>query len=279
MKFILAGLNNFHSEWPLLEAAVVKADRLGFWEAVIPDHYMWGPMEWQPRAMGDSTVESWIALTYLAAKTERIRLGTLVTPIPFRPPGVLAKMVATLDVLSNGRTILGVGAGWSRVEFEGYSEWEEPRIRVEKTEEGVRLILKLWTEQRVDFDGDYYHARGAVLEPKPIQKPHPPLLFGGERPRMLRMAGRYADICHIPSWVKMSIDEARKIVLESARLCSREKSLSFAGGSVSVPKPASNEQYRREVEEARRMGCEYFLVAFPRQDYIGRMEEFAKEFL
>lgn len=76
---------------------------------------------------GDSTLDSWISLTYLAARTESIKLGTLVTPIPFRPPTILAKMVATLDVMSNGRTILGVGAGWSQTEFKGTVLGRSPR--------------------------------------------------------------------------------------------------------------------------------------------------------
>ena len=80
--------------------------------AVIPDHYMWG----ESRG-GDSSLESWVALTYLVGKTQRLKLGTLVTPIPFRPPGILAKMVSTLDVISSGRAVLGVGVGWSQTEF------------------------------------------------------------------------------------------------------------------------------------------------------------------
>ena len=86
---------------------------------------------------GDSTLDTWISLAYLASKTENIRLGTLVTPIPFRSPSILAKMISTLDTISQGRVVLGVGAGWSQAEFEGYSEWNEPKIRVDKTEEGL----------------------------------------------------------------------------------------------------------------------------------------------
>ena len=105
LRFILSGLGNWSDSWKLIEQAVPLADELGFWGAVLPDHYMWGE-----NRGGDSTLETWIALTYLAAKTEKIKLGTLVTPIPFRPPGILAKNVSTLDQLSSGRTVLGVGA-------------------------------------------------------------------------------------------------------------------------------------------------------------------------
>ncbi len=148
------------------------------------------------------TLDTWTVLSYLAAKTRRLMLGTLVTPVPFRPPGILAKMVATLDVITSGRAILGVGAGWSQTEFQGYSEWTDGKTRVDKTEEGVQLILKLWHEDKVDFHGRYYKAQGAVLEPKPVQKPHPPLLFGGSSPRMLRLAGRVLlTYRRVPLWV------------------------------------------------------------------------------
>lgn len=107
-------------------------------------------------------------------------------------------MVSTLDVLTDGRTVLGIGAGSSQSEFEAYSLWDTARVRVEKTAEAVQSVLRLWTKRTVDFAGKYFRAKGAVLEPKPRQKPHPPLIFGGIGPRMLQIAGRYADICLIP---------------------------------------------------------------------------------
>src|SRR5579872_5959389 len=195
LKFILQA-GNWYPDWKLIENGVPEGDRLGFWGFVMPDHYMWG----EDRG-GNSTLETWIVLTYLAAKTENIRLGTVVTPIPFRPPGMLAKELSTLDILSKGRVVLGVGAGWSQTEFMGYSKWDDARVRVEKTAEGLELILKLWTsKEKVDFKGKYYEAIEAVLDPKPVQKPYPALLFGGVGKKMLRMAGKYADICLIPPW-------------------------------------------------------------------------------
>lgn len=265
-------MGNWYPHWEIMEKAVPLADQNGFWGFVVPDHYMWG----DDRG-GDATLESWIALTYLAARTEKIMLGTLVTPIPFRPPGMLAKELSTLDRLSNGRVIVGVGAGWSQTEFEGYSEWNEPKVRVDKTLEGLKLMLQLWESregERIDFNGRYYKAKGARLEPKPVQKPHPMLLFGGVGTRMLRAAGKYADICAIPNWVK-DMAEAKRVVLESAsKSRSRLQPLEFA--AIHFRSPAyDREQSIKQVEEAVKQKVDYYIVGFPLQTYLDSMVDFA----
>jgi alkanesulfonate monooxygenase SsuD/methylene tetrahydromethanopterin reductase-like flavin-dependent oxidoreductase (luciferase family) len=278
LRFILSGLGNWYNGWSLTERAVQLADKLGFWGAVIPDHYMWAEAFGQSQK--DSTVESWIALTYLAAKTQKIKLGTIVTPIPFRPPAMLAKMVATMDILSSGRAILGVGAGWSQTEFEGYSTWDGPKTRVDKTREGVELILQLWQKPQVDFKGKYYNAKGAILDPKPIQKPHPPLMFGGVGTRMLRLAGQYSDICHIPPWVNVPMEKARSIVKQEARRFHREDKIAFAAGSV-----ANRDQkfdlkaVKQDVEKAARDGALYYIAPLQRTGYLDNLKEFAKNII
>ncbi len=278
MRFILAGLGNWYHSWNLIQQAVPLADELGFWGAVIPDHYMWAEAWGQDRK--DSTLESWVALTYLAAKTQKMKLGTLVTPIPFRPPALLAKMVSTMDVFSSGRTILGVGAGWSQTEFEGYSQWDEPKTRVDKTREGVELILQLWEKPKVDFKGEYYQAKEAILEPKPVQKPHPPLLFGGVRTRMLRLAGRYGDIVHIPPWVEMPAEKARMIVGQEARRFGRQNKVAFCAGSVRGGEKFNVKTMEQDVEKAAKDGASYYLMAFPPGDnYLDSMREFARTIL
>ncbi|MHA1939996.1 MAG: LLM class flavin-dependent oxidoreductase, partial [Candidatus Thorarchaeota archaeon] len=132
MKFMLGGLGNWYNDFELVKNAILEADKLGYDGALMPDHYMWGDMGGGMMSRPDAnvTMESWITLAWLAAKTEQIHLGTMVTPIPFRPPGLVAKMLSTLDVLSNGRVIAGIGAGWSQIEFEGYSEWNKSKVRV-----------------------------------------------------------------------------------------------------------------------------------------------------
>jgi alkanesulfonate monooxygenase SsuD/methylene tetrahydromethanopterin reductase-like flavin-dependent oxidoreductase (luciferase family) len=277
LKFIIASGLNLAPNWERIRESAREADRLGYWGFVMPDHYMWG-REYGPGQNPYSTLETWTTLSYLAAETKQLHLGTLVTPIPFRPPSMLAKTVSTIDMISNGRTILGVGAGWSQVEFDGYSKWESNKVRVEKTEEGVQLILKLWMEKQVDFNGKYYHAKGAVLDPKPVQKPHPPLLFGGASPRMFRMAGKYADICLIPAWPGLDNSAARKIVQDEARRNGREGKLAFAD-MVMFPREGSKydrEQYRNSVEKAANAGSKYFIVPFPFTDFMESMRDFAK---
>ena len=278
MRFILSGLGNWYNGWSLTDQAVQLADKLGFWGAVIPDHYMWAEAYGQPQK--DSTLESWIALSYLAAKTQNIKLGTIVTPIPFRPPAMLAKMVSTMDVLSSGRAVLGVGAGWSQTEFEGYSTWDDPKTRVDKTREGVELILELWQKPQVEFKGKYYHAKGAILDPKPVQKPHPPLMFGGVGTRMLRLAGQYSDICHIPPWVHVPMEKARSTVKQEARRFHREDKIAFSAGSV-----ANRDQkfdlkaVGQDVEKATKDGALYYIAPLHRIGYLDNLKEFAKSII
>lgn len=281
MKFFLAGLGNWYKELDIVKEAILEADRLGFDGALLPDHYMWGSREPSRRRPDDYvTVDSWVLLTYLAAKTEQIRLGTRVTPIPFRPPGMLAKMVSTLDILSNGRIILGVGAGWSKEEFEGYSEWNEPKIRVDKTVEGLGLMVRLWTQKEVTFEGKYYRAKAAVLEPKPVQKPYPTLLFGSSGDRMLRLAGKYGNICFIPrTQTPEDYEEGKKKVLKVAKRLNRADKVAFMAGAMSEV-PYSQKEYSRRVEEAIETGSSYFQTSFPRNEsLVNSIRKFAQEII
>ena len=277
MKFILGGLGNFSNSWKLAERAATIADDLGFYGLVLPDHYMWDRNEMPDR---NSTLDCWIALTFLAAKTRKLMLGTLVTPIPLRPPGILAKMVATLDIVSSGRAVLGVGAGWSRTEFEGYSEWNDSKTRVDKTEEGVQLIRKLWQDEVVDFQGRFYKAKAAVLEPKPVQKPYPPLLFGGFSPRMLRLAGRYGDLCFIPPWIQIPFDRAKSKAETEAKRAGRPGELSFGAGSpTSLGGKFDVRALEKDIQASANKGCEFYITPFPQDDYVEKMKEFARDIL
>lgn len=292
MKFFLNCLGNWANDYSLIEQSVIEADQTGFDGVLMPDHYMWypthnpGPVIERPDR--NATLETWTTLAYLAAKTENIGFGTMVTPIPFRPPAMLAKILSTLDVLSNGRVILGVGAGWVRGEFDGYSEWNEPKTRVQKTEEGIKLIIKLWTQNEVDFDGQYYKAKGAVLEPKPIQKPYPKILFGGFGNKMLELAGKLADIVFIPPpppfrSYEESFAKAKARVLKAAEENKRAERIAFASGE---PGPDARTKefdlgiFPKQIEMAIKSGVSCFLVVIPRNNQlIERIKVFAKDII
>ena len=278
MKFYLSGLGNQYPNLELIKSAIIEADGLGFDGALMPDHYMWGEMRGgyrMPNAY--STLETWVTLTYLAGKTEEISLGTLVTPLPFRHPGMLAKMLSTLDVLSGGRVVLGVGAGWSQVEFEGYSEWGGPKYRVDKAVEALKLMIRLWTEDEVTFKGRFYEAKGAVLDPKPVQKPYPRLLFGSTGDRMLRLTGKYADICFIPPWASHQREEIRSKVLEAAAGANRAGEIAFMVGDMGSRGPYDSEEYAKKIDAAVESGASYYNTAFPRESLIESMRRFAED--
>jgi len=282
MKFMLGGLGNWYNDFELVRSAILEADKLGYYGAVMPDHYQWGQMHGGPMSRPDSdvTMETWITLSYLAAKTEQIRLGTMVTPIPFRPPGLLAKMISTLDVLTNGRVIAGIGAGWSQVEFEGYSVWNKSKMRVDKTHEGLQLMLELWTKDKVDFDGKFYKAIGAVLEPKPVQKPYPQLLFGSRGDRMLALSGTFGDIIYLPPFGEYDPMEARKKVLSAAEKANRADKISFMTGGMMGRRITDMSEFQKLVESAMEAGDKYYLVSLPRDETgLDAIRGFAKEIM
>ncbi len=161
-------------------------------------------------------MDGWTVLTALAAVTSKIRLATLVSSVAYRNPALLAKMAAGVDVVSRGRLTFGIGAGWYDTEYKQYG-WEfpqRPAVRIRQMEEAVRLVKVMWQENRATFQGKYFHVEGAILEPKPVQKPHPPIMIGGSGEQMtLRALARVGDACNIfggPEDVKRKYDVLRR---------------------------------------------------------------------
>jgi len=145
-------------------------------------------------------MEGWTALSALAAVTSRIRLATLATSVAYRNPAHLAKIAAGVDQISGGRMTLGIGAGWFEGEYKQYG-WEfppRPATRIRQMEEAVRLILLMWSEPRATFHGRYFRIDDAILEPKPVQKPRPPVMIAGGGEQMtLRAVARLGDACNV----------------------------------------------------------------------------------
>jgi F420-dependent oxidoreductase-like protein len=161
------------------------------------DHMIQIPRMGEP---DEPFLEGWTVLAGLAAVTSRIRLATLCTAVGYRNPAHLAKIAATVDLISRGRLTLGIGAGFFEDEYKQYG-WEFPpraATRIRQMEEAVQLILKMWTEPRTTFRGRYFHVEDAILEPKPVQKPRPPVMVAGGGEQMtLRAVARLADACNL----------------------------------------------------------------------------------
>jgi len=253
---------------------VIKAEELGYDSFLITDHYM--------LPGNNETLETWIYLSYLAGKVSNIRLGTCVTPIPFRPPSFFAKTVSTLDFVSNGRVIVGVGLGWYPEEFEAYSTWDPLHIRFEKTKEALELMVKLWSEDEVNFEGKYYRVKGAVLQPKPVQKPHPPLWFGGKGEKMLKLTAEMGDgwITWGPRWAPFypTVEEYRRYV---EKIKGYRKSLGKNGKftfACAVCPHESFKEFVREIEDYRKAGMEYLVLGITEvKDSIKLIERFKNE--
>jgi F420-dependent oxidoreductase-like protein len=148
----------------------------------------------------EPVMEAFTTLGAIAAVTSRVRLGQLVLGMPYRNPALMTKMATTLDLISHGRTILGIGAGWHKREYEGYGfgEWEEVPVRMRRLEEGIKVILALWTERPASFEGKFYRLDNVQEKPDPVQKPHPPIMIGGSGEKVtLRLVAQYAQLCNV----------------------------------------------------------------------------------
>lgn len=170
-----------------------EAERAGFDSIWVFDHF-----HTVPRPVTEATFECWTSMAALARDTTTIRLGQMVTCNSYRPPSLLAKMTSCIDVLSHGRLIVGMGAGWYRHEYEAFGyEYGEMPDRLRHLRESVQVLKAMWTQERASFKGRYYQVDGAINEPKPVQKPHPPLWIGGGGEKVtLKLVAQYGDACN-----------------------------------------------------------------------------------
>ncbi len=181
--------------WPALLDRARLAEKLGFHSLWLVDH-MW------TRGMPDLDHHECLALMAgLAAATERLRIGTLVICNSYRNPALLAKSLTSIDHISNGRLEIGLGAGWMDEEYRAYGyDFPSMGARLKQLEEGLQVMSALFADKRANFKGKYYAIADAPLNPKPIQKPHPPILIGGSGEKvMLRIVAKYADRWNCPA--------------------------------------------------------------------------------
>jgi F420-dependent oxidoreductase-like protein len=180
----------------MLSEAALAAEAAGMTSFLLMDHYFF--LEWQG-PIDDPVLEGYTTLGFLAGRTERLQLGLLVTGVTYRYPGLLAKIIATLDVLSGGRALLGIGAAWHEREHQGLGVPFPPLAeRFERLEETIQICLQMWSGDNGPYAGRHYHLAETICSPLPLQHPRPPILVGGSGERKtLRLVAQYADACNL----------------------------------------------------------------------------------
>jgi F420-dependent oxidoreductase-like protein len=219
-----------NTTWPEMLRIWQEVDTLGYDTAWVFDHFL--PI------FSDATgpcLEGWTALAALAMATSRVRLGVMVTGNTYRHPAVLAKMATTVDIISKGRLILGIGAGWFELEHRQYGvPFHTKGGRLRRLDEALEVIKLLWTQERASFSGSHYQLREASFNPKPLQKPHPPILVGASGENIgLGIVARHAQMWNsfgTPDVFKHKIarlgDHCQRIGRDSAEI---EKSVLLEG--------------------------------------------------
>ena len=189
--------DNMHEIRDRLRDIAKLADESGFYSLWVMDHFFQMGDEFGPEDA--PMLEGYSVINYLAGITQHVRLGTLVTGNSYRRPGLLIKMVSTLDVLSGGRAYLGIGAGWYKREARGLGfPLPDVKERFERLEETLQIAKHMWSGQRTPFLGRYHQLQEPINSPQPLQQPHPPILIGGEgEKRTLRLVAQYGDACNL----------------------------------------------------------------------------------
>lgn len=202
--------------WPQWVALAQACERHGIPALFRSDHYMNLDGDHPERG----SLDAWGTICALAAITSTVRLGTLVSPATFRHPSVLARLVVTADHISGGRVTLGLGAGWHEREHEAHGfPFATMRTRMDVLEEQLQIVLGSWNDERFSWQGQHYSLRDLDARPKPVQRPHPPLIIGGTGgPRSAALAARYADEYNSPFPTRDQVVERRDSV---SRACER----------------------------------------------------------
>jgi alkanesulfonate monooxygenase SsuD/methylene tetrahydromethanopterin reductase-like flavin-dependent oxidoreductase (luciferase family) len=223
--------------------------------------------------------EGWTLLSALAGQTERLRLGLLVTSNRFRPPAMLAKIATTVDIVSGGRLDFGIGAGsrpsipWARREYEAHGlPYHDFTHSVGDLAEACTVIRRLWTEDKpFDFDGTYVHLTGAFGNPKPVQRPHPPIVIGGRSSATLRVVAEHADVWNMPGG---DIEDAvsRSTLLD--RLCAEiGRDPASVTRSIVLPVSCENPGVTRDaIAQATSAGFRHVVLslAAPYPEHVAR---------
>lgn len=190
----LAGIKDPIAAYETMTQVAQTAEEVGFASIWLVDHF-----HTTPHLSQEVTFECWMCTAALARDTRTIRIGQMVTCNSYRHPALLAKMASTVDVLSHGRLTIGLGAGWYEQEYRAYGyDYPNGPVRLRQLREAIQVLLAMWTQEEATFEGTFYQVRGAINQPKGVQRPHIPLLIGGSGEQVtLKLVAQYGDACNV----------------------------------------------------------------------------------
>lgn len=294
-------LPQFNASWSQARELAQAADESGFDSVWVVDHLVSVLNE------AESVLEAWTEITAIGAVTQRVRVGQQVLCVSFRHPPLLAKMAATLDHVTGGRLILGLGAGWHPGEYTQYGYPYPPMgTRLRQLDEACHVLRRLWTDERTTFEGRHFQVRDAVSDPKPVQARLPLMIGGGGERIMLRLVARHADV-----WNNLGVyhgEAAHKhaVLLEHCRAIGRDPAeilitqqtlaaiamdrtdaarrsqkvlaeLGFLDGAPALALLGTPDEIRSRVEQNRALGLSGFLMSFGRGADPEHVRLFARE--
>ncbi|GHO58689.1 LLM class F420-dependent oxidoreductase [Ktedonobacter robiniae] len=298
----LAGIKDPVEAYETMTRVAQTADETGFDSVWLVDHF-----HTIPRPSQEVTFECWTSTAALARDTKRVRIGQMVTCNGYRNPAILAKMASTVDVLSHGRLNFGIGAGWYEHEYRAYGyEYPDAPERLRMLREAVQVIKNMWTQEEAVFEGKYYQVRGAINQPKGVQKPHIPLLIGGGGEKVtLKLVAQYGDACNVGgdiATIKHKFDvikdhcanvgrDYESIHRTTTTFCSLAETDAAALAQVPdfvknqfgdrinnalIGSPATIRQRLAEYEEA---GVQELIIGFLDRTNLNSIRNFAQEFI
>jgi F420-dependent oxidoreductase-like protein len=261
--------------WPQFQALASACEEHGIPALFRSDHYMNLHVR-----LDRVSLDAWATLSALAATTTTLRLGTLVSPASFRHPSVLAKQVATADVISGGRIELGMGAGWNEREHEAYGfPFHPTRVRLDVLDQQLQIVLGSWGPGPFSFAGEHYTLRDLDARPKPAQSPHPPLILGGlAGPRSAALAARYADEYNTVYPTLAELTERRDRLDRACEAAGREPlPLSVMTGVVVATDDGELRDRARRVAPLAETDAESFLRDPPAGWIVGTVDQVGEQ--
>lgn len=258
--------------WDAMVEVWQAADGIDLFESAWNfDHFE--PILGQPRS--GPCLEGWTTLAALATLTSRIRVGCMVTGMPYRHPAVLANMAATVDNLSGGRLELGLGAGWNQDEADAYGiELPPLKERFDRFDEGCEVIIGLLTESQFSFSGRHLTITDAYCEPKPLQSPHPPITIGGDGPtRTLRAVARYAQRWNTPFTSPEVLRQKQEVLAAHCADIGRDPSEITITAQVIYDPATGPSALAQACAELGDAGCEIAVVYLPETEHRAEVVE------